>query len=251
MASLLVGGLAERAHAQTSAQTSAPATAPGDQDLRQEGAQADSVSDESQAGTRRSLQERVRAVSRRWFLKRQRFELEPQFGFTANDALNRAWSFGARASYHFNEEFALELGGGGGFNQPLQDIRVLTADVNLPKGAQQLGYADVGVTFSPFYGKLALMAEQVVHFDGFISAGLGAIVDDSAAVVNPALELGVGTRIFLTRWLTLRGDLRNYTYPSQAGGKLTFPSSLIISLGLGIYFPLDFDYSSEIIGGKA
>ena len=115
----------------------------------------------------------------------------------------------------------------------------------------QNGYLDGGVTFSPFYGKLALMAEQVVHFDGFLSAGLGAVFDSSAEAVHPAVELGVGFRMFLTHWLTVRGDLRNYAYPLNTAGGLTFPSALILNFGLGIHLPLDFDYSNEIIGSKA
>lgn len=225
------------------------AAAPADSDLAEEGEQAQA---EDESGIGKTLQERIRAVSRRVFLKRQRFELVPLFGFTTNDPLNRGWSFGGRASWHFNEELAIDLGGAGGFNQPLQDLRILNPqDVNqFPTGTPQIGYADAGVTFSPFYGKLALMAEQVAHFDGFISGGLGAVFDTSPELVHPAIELGLGSRVFITRWLTMRADLRNYTYPSTVGGKLTFPSSLILAFGLGIHFPLDFDYSSEIIGGK-
>ncbi len=244
-----IGVLAMVTSTTAAAEDAAPAAAPADRDLAKEG---EETQEEDESGTGKTLQERIRAVSRRVFLKRQRFELVPLFGFTTNDPLNRAWSFGGRASWHFNEELAIDLGGGGGFNQPLQDLRIINpeADGALPTGQPQLGYADVGVTFSPFYGKMALMAEQVAHFDGFISAGLGAIFDQSAQVVNPAIELGLGSRVFVTRWLTLRADLRNYTYPVTVSQKLTFPNSLIVSIGAGIHFPLDFDYSSEIIGGK-
>lgn len=237
------------------AQAPAPPPPPGDTDLTEESAGAGSTTATDEEGTGRTLQERIRAVSRRVFLKRQRFELEPQFGFTTNDALNRAWSFGARGSYHFNEEFAIDFGGGGGFNQQLDDVRLLGASPDALDAARkgtpaQVGYGDIGVTFSPFYGKLALMAEQVIHFDGFISGGLGAVVDNSPEVVHPAVELGVGGRVFLTRWLTIRADLRNYVYPLTVVDELTFPSALILSLGLGFHLPFDFDYSTEIIGAK-
>lgn len=233
------------------AEDAAPAAAPtADGDLAKEGEETSEEVDDGSTG--KTLQERIRAVSRRVFLKRQRFELVPLFGFTTNDPLNRAWSFGGRGSWHFNEELAIDFGGAGGFNQQLTDLRILNPDDDqaLPTGTPQLGYADVGVTFSPFYGKLALMAEQVAHFDGFISGGLGAVFDQSPEVVHPAMELGLGLRLFLTRWLTMRADLRNYTYPATVGGELTFPSALILTLGAGIHFPLDFDYSNEIIGGK-
>ena len=229
------------------------AAPPADSDLAQEAGDPDAAAAED-GSTGKTLQERIRAVSRRVFLKRQRFELAPNAGFTTNDALNRFWNFGARGAWHFNEELAIDFGGGGGFNQELEDVRVLTGE-GLPDAVkdqlvQQVAYGDVGVTFSPFYGKFALMAEQVVHFDGFISGGLGAVVDDSAEAVHPAIELGVGGRVFLTKWLTVRGDLRNYTYPLTVAGGLTFPSALILTVGLGFHLPFDFDYSTEQIGGK-
>lgn len=225
----------------------------GDSDLAQEAGDSEGAAAED-GSTGKTLQERIRAVSRRVFLKRQRFELAPNAGFTTNDALNRFWNFGARGAWHFNEELAIDFGGGGGFNQELEDVRVLTGE-GLPDAVkdqlvQQVAYGDVGVTFSPFYGKFALMAEQVVHFDGFISGGLGVVVDNSAEAVHPAIELGVGGRVFLTKWLTVRSDLRNYTYPLTVAGELTFPSALILTVGLGFHLPFDFDYSTEQIGGK-
>ncbi len=240
-----------------------PAPAAGDTDLQSESKDAGTTTADD-GSTGKTLQERIRAVSRRVFLKRQRFEIEPQFGFTTNDALERDWSVGGRASYHFNEELAIDFGGAGTvFPQLLEDVRVLqggivdcggkgvakgTACVNIVK---QLGYVDGGVTFSPFYGKLALLAEEVIHFDGFLSGGLGATFDNTADVVHPAVEVGVGSRVFLTHWLTARADLRNYVYPLSVGNKLTFPNSLILTFGMGIHLPLDFDYSSEVIGGKS
>ncbi|HEY4221047.1 MAG TPA: outer membrane beta-barrel domain-containing protein, partial [Myxococcota bacterium] len=220
-----------------------PASGAGaaDTDLQNAGKEAGTSTAADEVGTGKTLQERIRAVSRRVFLKRQRFEIEPQFGFTTNDALERDWSFGARASYHFNEEFAIDFGGAyAPINQALTDVRVTDGN-NALKGVQvtkQFGYADAGVTFSPFYGKLALLAEEVVHFDGFLSGGVGATFDNEAGSVHPALEVGVGTRIFLTHWLTMRADLRNYVYPVTAGNSVTFPSSLLLTFGLGFHLPL-------------
>lgn len=249
-AALLALSAAAPAIAQDAPPPSAPA--PTDSDLAEESS-PDAAAEDGSTG--RTLQERIRAVSRRVFLKRQRFELTPLAGFSTNDALNRFWNFGARGAWHFNEELAIDFGGAGGFNQELQDIRLIDGG-NLPPEVkaeivQQVAYGDIGVTFSPFYGKFALMAEQVVHFDGFLSGGLGVMVDNSAEAVHPSVELGLGGRVFLTRWLTVRADLRNYTYPLTVDGSLTFPSSLMLTFGLGFHLPFDFDYSTEQIGGKA
>jgi outer membrane beta-barrel protein len=233
----------------------APAAAAADSEAVAEGAEeAEAGEDEQQ----KTLQDRIRAVSRRVFLKRQRFELVPHAGLTTNDPFVRAYPLGLRGSWHFNEEFALDFGGSfvpPFFVQELQDVRLLSGDAKELNPAREnsavlIATLDGGVTFSPFYGKFALMAEHVVHFDGFISAGLGAVFTTGQQLVNPALELGVGTRLFLMRWLTVRADLRNYLYPSFAGDDLSFPSTLLLTVGVGIHIPFDFDYSAEVIGSK-
>ncbi len=239
--------------AETAPASPAAAAPKTDSEINAEDAQSD-----AQQVAAKTLQDRIRAVSRRVFLKRQRFELVPGFGFQTNDPFSRPFSIGARASYHFNEEFALDFGGAYAppfFVQQLQDVRLLGGDAaDLQKArdttAIMAGYVDGGVTFSPFYGKLALMAEQVLHFDGFVSAGLGVTFDNSDNFIHPALELGLGGRVFLLKWLTVRADLRNYIYPLIQNNTLSFPSLLILSLGVGIHIPFDFDYSTEVIGAK-
>ena len=64
-------------------------------------------------GTGKTLQERIRAVSRRAFLKAGRFEFTPGVGFSADDPFFRSWTVGARGAWHFSEEFALDFGGAG------------------------------------------------------------------------------------------------------------------------------------------
>lgn len=240
------------------AQEKAPEAAAVDADLAKEVDNA--ATDENvDAGTGKTLQERIRAVSRRTFLKQGRFELAPLGGISANDPFFRAWTVGARGSYHLSEEFSIDVGGAGTvWEEPLDIFRALNVDPediaddlkNNLQTASLYGYADAGVTFSPFYGKVALAAELVGHFDTFISGGVGAVFDSSPSVVHPALELGVGSRLFLNRWLVARADVRNYLYPADVGNEVVFGNLLMLNVGVGIYFPLDFDYSNETLGAK-
>ncbi len=211
------------------------------------------------AGTGKTLQERIRAVSRRAFLKSGRFELTPMLGFNVSDPFFRAWNVGARGAYHFTEEFALDFGGGGVvFNETQDFLRVLNVDpddladqIKNQLGAATLyGYADVGVTFSPFYGKVALASEFVGHFDVFVSGGLGIVADNVGTFVHPALELGLGGRLYITRFLAARADVRSYLYPTDSAGALVLGNQIIMNLGVAFYFPLDFDYSAETLGAK-
>lgn len=245
------------------AQAKTPARAPAlDVDLVKE-ADAQGGTQTVDVGTGKTLQERVRAVSRRTFLKGGRFELNPLVGISANDPFFRAWMVGARGSYHLSEEFALDFGGAGAvYQEPLDVFRALNVDpeeISAALKAQQkagalaatlYGYADVGVTFSPFYGKVALASELVGHFDTFISTGIAAVIDSGSSVVHPGLQVGIGSRLFLNRWLVARADVRDYLYPADSGNGVAFGNTLILSVGLGIYFPLDFDYSKETLGAK-
>jgi outer membrane beta-barrel protein len=249
----LVGAVGVLASSTASAQQAAPAT--GDADLQREG-EGQGAQQNVDAGTGKTLQERIRAVSRRTFLKADRFELAPQAGITTNDPFFRSWAFGARGAWHFSEEFALDFGGAYAPIQEQLDIfralNVDPADLDLKQVATTslTAYVDAGVTFSPFYGKVALASELVGHFDAFISAGLAAVIDNAPQPVHPGLELGIGSRLYLNRWLALRADVRNYLYPGDINGELAFGNLLLLNLGAAIYFPLDFDYSAETLGAK-
>ena len=228
-----------------------------DTDLQKE-AQGQGEQQNVDAGTGKTLQERIRAVSRRTFLKANRFELAPQVGISTNDPFFRAWAFGTRGSWHFSEEFSLDFGGSYAALQEQLDIfRALNVDpkdLDLSRVATTslVGYGDAGVTFSPFYGKVALASEFVGHFDTFISTGAGVVVDGdlSNPAVHPSLEVGLGSRLFVNRWLSVRADVRDYLYPSDINGELAFGSLLMLNVGVGIFFPLDFDYSAETLGAK-
>lgn len=233
------------------------ADAPTDADLTEESGDATSRA-AGDTGTGKTLQERIRAVSRRSFLKANRFELTPVAGFSADDPFFRSWTVGARGAWHFSEEFALDFGGAGAVFQEQQDIfRALNVEPdeiseeikNRLANDSLLAYIDAGVIFSPFYGKVALASEFVSHFDVFVSAGAAAIID-SAPSVSPGLQLGGGARFFFSRFLAARVDVRNYVYASNFAGPIAINNLLMLNFGLALYFPLDFDYSAETLGAK-
>lgn len=256
---VLAWGLASMLIAAPAIAADAPAgeAAASDADLQKE-EQGQGAQTNVDAGTGKTLQERIRAVSRRTFLKANRFELAPQAGISTNDPFFRAWAFGARGSWHFSEEFSLDVGGSYAAVQEQLDIfRALNVDpkdLDLSRVASSslVAYGDAGVTFSPFYGKVALASELVGHFDTFVSTGAGVVVDGdlSNPAVHPSLEIGLGSRLFVNRWLSVRADVRDYLYPSDINGELAFGSLLMLNVGVGIFFPLDFDYSAETLGAK-
>lgn len=220
--------------------------AAADAELQSEG-ESQGLVDEQGESTGLTLQDRIKAVSRKVFLKEGRFELTPFAGISTNDAFFRRWTVGARASYHLIDSFSFDVGGAwNAWSEQLEAVRIVgQVQSAIPDQAVLYGYADGGVTFSPIYGKISLMSEWIIHFDGFVSGGLGAVFTSNQDLVHPAMQLGAGSRIFLTRWLVLRADLRNYTYPQSRSGFSTLQNLLMLNLGVGLYFPFDFEYKYQ------
>lgn len=224
------------------------AAASSDSDLAAEGESA--VDGEEVAGTGLTLAERIRAVSRPVFRKQGRFELAPLAGVSVSDSFFRRWTVGTRASYHLVDSFSIDVGGAwNAWSEPLEAaVFIGTPEavvVNDP--SPLLGYADAGVTFDPFYGKVALMSEWIVHFDTYLSAGGGAMFTATPSVVHPALEVGGGARVFLTPWLAVRADLRDYFYPADFGDGVRLQSLFLVTLGVGFYFPFTFDDDQDVV----
>jgi outer membrane beta-barrel protein len=205
-----------------------------------------------------TLDDRIRAVSRKVFVKAGRFELLPFGGISTNDAFFQRWTAGARMSYHLMDSFSIDLGGAYSFwSWQLDPVRTVKQQLNaITDDAVFYGYGDLGFNFSPIYGKFALMSEWIIHFDAFVSGGLGTTFDSNQYTflgdplpgwmpgINPAAEIGIGTRIFLFPWLIFRLDLRDYAYPQYRGGISTLQNLLMLNVGLGFYFPFNFEYEN-------
>jgi outer membrane beta-barrel protein len=230
--------------------------APSDSDIKDEARESADEIKATDEGIGLTLQDRIRAVSRKTFIKAGRFEFAPFGGVSTNDAFFRRWTVGARLSYHIFDSLSIDVGGAANlWSQELDPVRVVAQQLNaIPDEAVLFGMGDIGITFAPIYGKIALMSEWIIHFDVFVSGGVGATIDsnqytflgqelpDFMPGINPAAEIGIGTRIFVFRWLVLRADLRDYAYPQYRGGISTLQNLLMLNVGVGFYFPFDFEY---------
>jgi outer membrane beta-barrel protein len=196
-----------------------------------------------------TMQDRIKAVARKTFVKTGRFEFHPNLMFTVNDPFIRNFAAGGRLSWHLNEAFAVEVGGGyipPFFVQQLEPVELLEDELALINADNKLlALADVGVTFSPLYGKMAVFGDSIIHFDGFLSGGVGATFDNGIDLIHPAMNVGVGGRVFLSRWLVVRADVRDYIYPQDKAGLSTLQNLIFVSFGFGFYFPFDFEYQYE------
>jgi outer membrane beta-barrel protein len=65
-------------------------------------------------------------------------------------------------------------------------------------------------SWSIFYGKLSFIGKMILHFDFFLTGGVGSMGTQNGAIIAP--WLGVGEQIYLTRFLALRADYRYLIY---------------------------------------
>lgn len=188
--------------------------------------------------------------------------------FSLNNVLTQ--HNGAALSYtrNFGEFIGLEVlagGGAGGLTGLTRSLREKEAFTNtntsdMLNGGALIAYGQIGARLTPFYGKFNLAAELPVHFDIYLSLSVGAAfvdyhsilgcnqdtVDNGGACPNNdfhhetaptfAFAGGGGIRLFITKMITVRVDVRDLVYPDRVytglnlqhtAGQFTAPSKTL------------------------
>lgn len=261
---LAVLGFEGRAEAQEDEAPPAVATVPGS--VGSSGVSSEDAEAELQAtwGEKRV----IRTLQRRLFTKFARAEFSLFIGIVPNDPFVTYMPIGLRFDYHFNEAFALEvassflgcftgdIGAGDqarGIDQgclrfqsdlkrelaeqkqdrtQVQSIRLLD---------QQVMRADVTAMWSPFFGKVAVLDDALVHFDVNLVGGAGFLLTESVAEnnreinYNPTFEavVGAGFKFYFGERYGIRADFRQFIFPKSETSGVATPSE--ISLGFSVF----------------
>jgi outer membrane beta-barrel protein len=216
-------------------------------------------------------------VPRKQVLKARRVELAPMYGVTINDPMIRTHQFGGMINYYLTD--VLWLGVEGSYQQPQKlDRFYLTPQQyrRVPKANKYLWEAALDFGYVPFYGKFALFNKKVVHWEGIVTAGVG-VTQSEVLPMDPSYDafknfaitpnVGVGFRVFLSKWLTAFVLLRDYmildkfepcrdqttcpgktAYVSAADakkhGEFSFVNNLFFTVGVGFFLPPSFNYTT-------
>ena len=193
----------------------------------------------------------VSVVQKRLFTKDGRLEVTAYSGVIPNDSFMTYIAVGGRVGYYFVESIGVEVSGaysGGalqiesGLSDDLRNDEDLQASVRLL--SRQNYRLNAAVTWSPFYGKFALIDAWLSNFDIYLVGGLGVVVTESppplsapagtANEVDPKPEgvLGAGIRFFVNDFTSVRLDYRQGIFEKLGGGVST-PSE--ISLGASFF----------------
>ncbi len=197
-----------------------------------------------------ALGDRVKAVQRKGFLKRHRLELGVDVPGTVNDAFYEKLGVGGKLAYNFEDSFALAVRGA--YFWQIRSSRVREGQVAFSSQlltSQIHGQAMLDGVWSPVYGKVAWLGQQIVHFDMYLLAGLGGVW--SATSLAPrsegphiAADLGAGIRFYPRSWLALDAGLIATLYPDQpvTSAPSTLQKVFAAHLGFSVFFPTSFEY---------
>jgi outer membrane beta-barrel protein len=178
---------------------------------------------------------RRKGVQRRDFLKRHRFEVSGMGGFYASDTLSSTYSYGGALAFFPSEDFGLELLV---TRSPVkfrleEPFSAFDREQHFPPGVAWQGI--VSMLWSPIHAKLRFSDENIVHSDIFIVAGAGKTFHDS--VQGLTWEVGGGIKLYLSRFVTMRIDVRDFLLPQEVLGRGRITNNLTVLAGVSLWLP--------------
>lgn len=177
---------------------------------------------------------RPRGVQKRDFLKRGQIEVVARGGLFASDLLSSSYLYGGAVAFYITEDLGFEAG---------LDLTYVKLDLDRPlaeffgddRFSPGRGYLALGnLLWSPVHSKMK-MGSGIVHADLILAAGGGRLIHDS--VQGYAFDGGLLVDLFLTRWVTIRFDLRDVVLLQEAVGETRLTNNLTLTGGLGLWLP--------------
>jgi outer membrane beta-barrel protein len=182
-------------------------------------------SEENQIKTDSQL---IDVIARQRFLKKGRFELQPQIGITVNDPYVRHYTLGLDMNYWIRNRMAIGLFGTGflGAKTPRYD-NIRFQEGLLLTANRVLWQAAVNFTYNPFYGKIAIFNRWLLHWEVGTSIGGGVmqtrVIPRYESLHDPFTNLtgggviGFHGRTYVPRldWLAVDAGVRLWIYPDK------------------------------------
>lgn len=190
-----------------------------------------------------TVDDRVKSVQRKLYLKKSRFELAPSLTYTVNDPYYSKFGASVRGAWYLQDTLAI-AGRATMFQVlPTDDVRVAKRTFqsrifySVPQWSGMLG-----VEWSPIYGKVSIW-NDIWHFDSYVLGGLGVVNTETSSLPNrgpnPAADLGIGVRFVARDYLAFNAALVNTTYVDAPTGttKGATQNLMTLNAGVSLFFP--------------
>jgi outer membrane beta-barrel protein len=196
-----------------------------------------------------TLDDRVKSVQRKVYLKKGRFEVAPAVTLSVNDPYYTKLGAAVRGAYYLADTLAVA----GRFSMmqvlPEDDVRIAkrTFDSRIFYSVPQWS-AMGNVEWSPLYGKVAFL-NDILHFDAYLLGGLGVVNTQTSQVEvtqgvtrgpSFAADLGLGLRFVARDYLAVNVALINTSYVDQPlnTSKGATQNLMTLNAGISFFFPM-------------
>lgn len=222
--------------------------------------------------------EEVFAIQRVYALRLHRVELSPSVAINLNDPYQSHLGFGLGVNYWFTNVLAIganaiwyDLGELSGTESDTAFFTRRSTRLGIPLNEWQAG-AWLNFTYVPVYGKFAAFNRFIFEWDAYLIGGVGMMRTRPIPVFDPAVrnfdwgtrvsfDAGLGIRVFLSRFLTMNFEFRDYIFLERyentripidsfdrsnpdnwlANGS-TVTHNASIQVGLTLFLPPSFEY---------
>ena len=175
-----------------------------------------------------------RGVQKRDFAKNKKITLLLRGGHYGGDLTSSSWIAGGALGFYFTEDFGFEAS---------FDLTPLTLDLDSPLAEFfQDNRFDPGNAYiatgnfvwSPIHAKLK-MGGGIVHADLMVFAGGGRMIHD--AVQGFAIDGGAAIDFFVTKFMTIRLDVRDLMAVQEIAGETHYTNNIISTAGIAFWIP--------------
>lgn len=222
----------------------------------------------------------IMVLPRRPVLKAKRVEFTPLYQFNFNSPLIRNHGVGGQLNYYLSEALWLGVEGNYYFNELSNNATgtyFLSASQTkvFPPTNKMIFTALLDAGYVPVYGKFALFNQRVIHWEAYVTLGVGAFMSEVVPYdpvnkpgfrnISAIVQVGAGNRLFLTRWLALNTFLKLYMYPDRFekipglarnpgesddsiisrrsdDASTTLSLDVVFGVGLSFFLPPSFEY---------
>lgn len=189
----------------------------------------------------------VSVIQKKYLPKTERFQLYAAGGLTTNSP----WflNLGAKVNlgYNFTESFGMELSGMFLSNSERDAAKEIRTNNNLQPDKFVVTKYNIGVdvVWSPIYGKITNLDNEIIPFDMYFALGAGTSSTTGQEKTVPTFHLGTGQIFAISKSMAFRWDYSwNFfqATPVADAASTTAPTKstyndLIFTAGVSFFFP--------------
>lgn len=199
-----------------------------------------------------ALGDRVKAVQRKHFLKKNRLELAPYVSYSLNDPFQQKVGAGLALTYHLVDSLGLQLHYDRYWLTDSENVRIAQRELQALLLSSDLQWTTgASFVFTPVYGKLTWF-NTIVQYDLFLLTGLGAAWSQTSGDpvndgLHPSVNLGLGQRFSIGQFMAFEFWVKQLLYADRPQDReiSEIQKVLTVNAGLSFWIPPTFKYETR------